>query len=339
MVKADEPAKGLISSVAGLAGPGRHRYPGVGRRTADALATQVGVSAGPLKASASGTVDLQHQAADLALRAEAPAMTPAAGISWNSVLIDAKVHGPFKTPDANGTVDIQALAAAGARIGELNAAIAGNAGHVQLHASVKQLLVPGPRPDLLAAAPVLLDVSAQLNAPDRPVTFSLHHPLVAVDGSATTEARRQVQAHLALPALAPLAAVGGVDLQGSTDLDLQAAMDGDTTMIAAKGDVAITGGMAPVPALIGPKGSIDIAASLHGQDVTLSRLEVNGKALEVSAEGDVTQRSGSTDQTVRLDWAVKLADLTAIQPDLSGSVAATGQASGKTGCAGCHDGR
>ncbi len=347
-VKADEPAKGLISSVASLPDLGAIAIQASVDGPRDALATQVGVSAGPLKASASGTVDLEHEAADLALKAEAPAMAPAAGVSWNSVLIDAKVRGPFKTPDANGTLRLQGLAAAGARIGGLNADIAGNAGHVQVHASINDLHVPGPKPDLLAAAPVLLDVSAQLDAPERPVTFSLHHPLIAVDGSATTEAKRQVQAHLALPDLAPLAAAGGVDLQGSTVLDLQAAMDGDTTTVAAKGDVAITGGMAPVPALIGRDGHIDVAASLHGQDVTLSRLAVNGKALDVSAQGDITQQrdmtqqgptaqqgdvtqpSGAAGQAIRLDWTVKLADLAAIQPDLSGSVAVTGQALGKT---------
>ena len=79
-----------------------------------------------MTASATGTVDLQHETADLTVKADAPAMTPAPGVSWQSVLVDAKVHGPFLKPDANGTIKIGRLAAAGARIGALDADIAGN---------------------------------------------------------------------------------------------------------------------------------------------------------------------------------------------------------------------
>ena len=78
------------------------------------------------------------------------------------------------------------------------------------------------------------------------MTFTLHHPL---DRRWMERRRRkgvqQVQAHLALPDLAPLAAAGGADIQGSTDLDIQAEMKDGTTTAAVKGRVAITGGMAP----------------------------------------------------------------------------------------------
>ena len=176
---------------------------------------------------------------------------------------------------------------------------------------------------MFAADPVTLDVSARLDAPDRPVTFAVHHPLVSVDGTAKTEGDQQVQAHLVLPDLSPLAAAGGTDIRGNTDLDIQAEMRDGTTTASAKGRVAVTGGMAPVPALIGDDGTIDVAASLHGQDVTLSHLAVNGKALNLSAQG------GMADQTINADWSIGLADLTAIQPNLSGRMDVKGHAGGK----------
>ena len=145
-------------------------------------------------------------------------MAPAAGISWQSVLVDATVHGPFTKPDAKGTIKIDSLNAGGARIGGLAANVTGNSGLVQLHATVRDLHVPGPRPEMFAADPVTLDVSARLDAPDRPVTFALHHPLVSVDGTAKTEGVQQVQAHLVLPDLSPLAAAGGTDIRGNADL-------------------------------------------------------------------------------------------------------------------------
>ena len=67
---------------------------------------------------------------------------------------------------------------------------------------------------MFAADPVTLDASARLDAPDRPVTFAVHHPLVSVDGTAKTEGVQQVQAHLVLPDLSPLAAAGGTDIRG-----------------------------------------------------------------------------------------------------------------------------
>lgn len=321
-VTADEPAKGLISSIAKLPDLGAIAIQASVNGPRDALGTQVGIHAGQLTASASGTVDLEHEAADLAINAQAPAMAPATGISWQSVVVDATVHGPFTKPDANGTIRIESLDASGAHIGTLAADIAGNAGQVSVHASISDLHVPGPKPDLFAANPVLLDVSARLDASDRPVTFAIHHPLVTADGIAKTSGVEQVQAHLVVPNLTPLAAAGGADISGSTDLNIQAEMKDGTTSAAIKGLVAITGGMAPVPALIGDKANIDLAATMHGQDITLSHLAVDGKALNVTAQG------GLSDQRIDANWTIGLADLAAVQPSISGTMDVKGHAAG-----------
>ena len=200
-LKVEEPAKGLIASIAHLPDLGAISAQASVNGPKDKLSTQFGITAGPLTASASGTVDLTHLAADLAVKANAPAMTPAAGVSWQSVLVDATVHGPFTKPDAKGTVHIASLSAGGAHIGTLAADVNGNSGQVQLHATVGDLHIPGPQPDIFASTPVTLDVSARLDAPDRPVTFALRHPLVSVDGTAKTAGVQQVSAHLALPDL------------------------------------------------------------------------------------------------------------------------------------------
>ncbi len=321
-VKADEPAKGLISAIAKLPDLGAVTIDASVNGPRDRLDTNVAVAAGHLTASAAGTVDLQHEAADVAVKARAPAMSPAPDVSWESILVDAKVHGPWIKPDANGTIQINALAAAGARIGALDADVSGNQGQVDLRATLKDLHIPGPKPDLFAGDPIKLDVSARLDAPDRPVTFTLRHALVSANGVAHTEGVQQVQAHLALPNLAPLAAAAGTDLSGSTELDISAEIKDGTTTAAAKGKIGITGGMAPVPALIGEAGTIDLAASMHGQDLTLSHLAVNGKALAVTAEG------GMANQAVDLNWTVALADLAAIQPSISGTLDAKGHVAG-----------
>ena len=323
-VKVDEPANGLIATVAALPDLGEIGIHASVNGPRDALVTSASLTAGPLKASASGTVDLVHETADMAVKADAPAMKPTPGLSWSLIRADATVHGPFEKPDAIGTVLVQGLDASDARVGKLTADVSGNAGQIRLHATGEEIHLPGPKPDLLANAPVVLDASTQLDAPARPVSFTLHHPLVAIDGSANTAGDREAHAHIVFSDLGPLAAAGGVDLQGHSVLDLQAAMAGETITGAVTGVVAITGGMAPLPGLIGQDMHIDAAASMHGQDMTLSRLRVNGKALDVSAQG------GLVDQVVKLDWTVKLMDLAAVQPDFSGNVSATGHLTGKT---------
>ena len=97
-VKADEPAKGLISAIAHLPDLGAIAIQASVNGPRDNLATQLDLTAGQLSASAVGTIDLQHEAADLAVKAQAPAMAPAPGVSWQSVLVDAQVHGPFPSP-------------------------------------------------------------------------------------------------------------------------------------------------------------------------------------------------------------------------------------------------
>ncbi|HEY8289776.1 MAG TPA: translocation/assembly module TamB domain-containing protein, partial [Acetobacteraceae bacterium] len=324
-IKADEPPHGLIAGLAALPDLGAITIDATldGPRTA--LGTKLAVSAGPLRATADGTVDLVHEAADLSLSAHAPAMAPRPDIAWQSVAVDARLHGSFTRPEATGTVRIAGLAAAGASIATLNADISGDSGQVRLHAQADGVRVPGPEPALLSGAPLVLDATARLDAPDRPLTFSVRHKLLSADGSARTAGEPSLQVAVTLPDLAPLAKAGGADVQGNARLNLNAASKADAATIALDGTIGVTGGMAPLPALIGDAGRIDLAATLHGQDVTLSKLAVSGKAFDASAHGTLAGGIAA------LDWTVHLADLAAVQPTLGGTMDASGHVSGKTG--------
>ncbi len=77
-------------------------------------------------------------------------------MSFQAVSLDAHVHGPFAAPDVAGTLRIDALLASGAAIAALSADIAGNRGAIRLHATAEGVRIPGPRPDLLAADPLVL---------------------------------------------------------------------------------------------------------------------------------------------------------------------------------------
>jgi translocation and assembly module TamB len=317
-----EPAHGLIASVAKLPDLGAIAVDARLDGPRDAVATGVTVSAGPLRAAAKGSVDLTHEAANMTVSAQAPAMSPSPDVAWQSVDIQAKVVGPFTRPDATGSVRIDDLKAAGAVIAALRADLSGNAGLVTLHAQADGLHLPGSQADLLANAPLLLDATARLDAPARPVTFALHHPLLEVAGSTDTAGPIQAQMTVTVPDLAPFAAGSGVAVQGRTALTLHAAQTGDTTAITAQGSVSMTDGPAPAPALLGTHTKLEAAATLKGQNVTVSKLTLNGRAIDVNASGSYANK------VLAVSWGVGLTDLSALQASLKGRLDATGRVGG-----------
>lgn len=320
----EEPADGLIAAIAKLPDLGALSVHATvdGPRTAEA--TQLSLAAGPLRAAAHGAVDLVNQSADLDVTAGAPAMTPRPGISFQSVALDAHVHGPFTKPDAAGHLRISELAASGVTIGSLAADLQGNAGAAGLRARVDGLHIPGPKPDLFAAAPLTLQADARLDDPAIPVTFAVAHPLLDAKGQAKVGGNVTAHVDLNLPNLQPLAAAGGVDLQGHATLVVGAAVADGTTKVDLDGTLGITGGLAPVPALVGDAAKLGFTVALAGPDITVSRAQVDGRAINLAA--------GGTDQAGKLDFRYKLGltDLAALAPAMSGAVVVQGTAQGPT---------
>ena len=309
---AEVPALGAINLHASIDGP----------RTAEA--TQVALSAGPLRAAARGTLDLANQAADMDVTANAPAMTPRPDISFQEVALDVHVHGPFTKPDAAGHLRVDRLSAFGAALRSLTADLQGNAGAAGLHATVDGLRIPGPKPDLFEASPLTLQADARLDDPARPVSFTLDHTLLQAHGRATTGGTITAHIDLLAPELAPLAAAGGVDLQGRTQLAIGAAVADGVTKVDVDGTLGITGGIAPVPALVGDDAKLGVSVAIAGSDITVSRARLDGHAINLAAEG--------TDEGGRLDLRYKLglSDLFALTPSVAGAVTVQGTAQGPT---------
>ena len=317
-----EPAQGLIAQVARLPnlGPITLKASVDGPRTAETAKLQL--TAGPLTATADGTIDLQGQTAILDVTANAPAMHPAPGVSWQSVALQTHVQGPFTAPDAAGTLRLEGLAAAGAAVASLSADLAGNKGAAQITATATGVRIPGPKPDLLAGGPLVLKADARLDRADRPVTFTLSHPLAQASGHATTAGAIAATADLTLPDLQPLAAAGGLDLQGQTHLMVQANVAGPRTEVAVDGTLGLTGGQAPAPALLGDAAKIGVTAALDGGAVTLSRAEIDGRSLSLKASGS------DTNNTLDIAYALGLSRLADISPNLAGDVTLAGTARG-----------
>jgi translocation and assembly module TamB len=316
-----EPAHGLIAGAAALPDLGALAVNASIAGPTAAVATKLTLQAGALRAAAGGTLDLDHGALDLDLTASAPAMAPRPDLSWQSVGVDAHAHGPFERPEARGTIRVADLAAFGAKVERLAADVAGDAGRVGLHATAEGIRVPGPNPELLAAAPLRLDAEMAPNVPSRPLTLTLVHPLIAANGKIDSTPLSG-KLTLELPDLAPLAAAAGIEMRGHSKLEIGVAMAGSATRADVDGTVAITGGLPQAVALIGPSGRIRVGAALNGDTIVLSRFQLQGKAVALSAEG---QRAG---EALRLDWKAELRDLRAAVPTLIGQVNAHGRVHG-----------
>jgi translocation and assembly module TamB len=321
-VLVDEPPGGLIAGLAGLPAIGALKLDASLDGPRNAVATRVALSAGPMRVSAQGTLDLVHNAAVLTVNATAPAMTPRPDVTWQSVALDAHVQGPFTAPDVTGHVELAGLLAFGTGVASLNADAAGNAGQVRLQAAIGGLTLPGQDPSLFAGAPVLIDATAQLAAAGRPIEFSLRHPLINAHGTARTAGPLQADVSLNLPQLGPVAKLGGPNLEGQSTLHLHVAQQAATTAIALNGTLGVTGGLPQAAALLGSAAHIDLAATLTGHDAVLQRLQVTGQRVAVAAHG------GLVNNVADLHWTIHLADLAAVAPMLLGQLDAQGQVSG-----------
>ncbi len=320
-ITAAEPPGGFAGSLAGLPDLGALSLAASIDGPRNAEATHVTLSAGALRLAADGLIDIPGQTGNLAVTGSAPAMAPRPDLAWDSIALRAKVSGAFAKPQVSAQADVRNLAAGGARVAAFTADASGNRGGVDLHASMAGVLLPPPKPDLLAAGPLDLVAHIDLDKPDRPVTYRLTHPLLTADGSAQTAGAIAVRLHLFVPDIAPLAALGNVDLQGRTEAVATLAMHGADTGISIDGNTGFTGGQAPVPTLLGPT-RFGVTARLAGQDFFITRADVQGRALTAAVTG--ADLGGKLD----LAWTLAISDLSAAAPALVGSLDAAGHVQG-----------
>ncbi|HET6182550.1 MAG TPA: translocation/assembly module TamB domain-containing protein [Acetobacteraceae bacterium] len=321
---AHEAAGGLIAAAAKLPGIGPVAVDAILNGPESAVASNLALAAGRLHAKAAGTIDLADSTIPgMHIVAEAPAMTPRPGLSWSSVAVTADANGPFTAPDLNADISIVALQVGAAGAGRIALTAAGNAGDIKIDGAIDGLTVPGKQPDLFAAAPVRLVAEAKLRTKGEPVTFAISHPLLQAEGDALL-AEELARIKITAPDLAPLAAAAGEQLGGHAVLSLNGGRQNGILTLAATGAVGITGGKAPVSALVGDNATLDLAAQLDGSTLHLARLAVNGQDVALSASGTASRSA------VDLQFAAGLNNVASIEPRLSGGLRAAGRITGAT---------
>ncbi len=122
--------------------------------------------------------------------------------------------------------------------------------------------------------------------------------------------------------IAPIAALAGLELQGSTRLTIRGTLLDRTTHLEADGTLDVTGGPAKLAVLVGQDAKLRVAADLRGGDITLTDLALTGAA------GTATAKGSLIGETLALDWTLGLAELRLLVPTLGGALQATGHLAG-----------
>lgn len=322
----DEPAHGMLARLAGLPDLGAlHLAANLsGPQTASALSLDL--SAGPLTATAHGTIDLPGEAAKLAIAAHAPAMQPAPGIGWRKIDVALQTAGSFTKPTAQGHIILDGLSADGASLTSLTADVQGDLGAISLKAKLAGLAAPGLPPGLLGDTPVAITASARLGQPDMPVSLTVSHPLAHLVLNGTLKPGLAATFTLDLPKLAPLAALGHQTVSGSAHITGKAnrAAKGGSMAAQLAADIHLTKALPQAMALTGGEIRLAADASMTGKVLTLSALTLHGADIDLAAHGT----AGTATRRMALDWRLALARLADITPQATGALTMTGHAAG-----------
>jgi translocation and assembly module TamB len=312
----NEPPKGLVSSLAGLPDLGALSVAAKLDGPWNQAALQLRLAGGELRATADGTLDLNAQAADLKITANAPAMKPRPDVSWQSVAVDAHVTGSVAAPTGTGTVRIAALEAAGASVRQIAIDLTADRGAADLRAVLTALSLPGVTQ--FADAPVVLAAHADLGRAE--ITGTLAHSLL--DSAFTLRRDGVSNVTLTVPEMKPFAPLVGVALAGRAVLEAALTNRDGTSTADATLRLALADAPPPALAVLGPTPDVAVGATLHGSDLTLRSLRVNGRSLALDASGSLVAN------VLASRFALDLRDVAAAAPTLAGALKVQGSASG-----------
>jgi len=308
------PGLGELSVLARLAGP----------RNAEVI--DVTLDAGALHGQVRGTADLATRAADLTFALHAAAMAPAAGLSWDAITLQGTWRGPLQAPAASGALELRDLEIPGGiRLGVLAAKLQSAAGRLTAHATLQQLLVPGPDPALLRDAPITLDAALAMNESGRPLRLSATHRLFTLRADARTTGKRSATLQADLPDLKALAALGQQDVQGGATLKGNITDEGAFMKVAASLDAMIGGGTAPWAGLLHGSSHLQLAGRISDRSYAIDQLALDSAALSASANGSLARDAG---QKLSARATLNLGDLHKLSGDVAGTLRLTGSVDG-----------
>jgi translocation and assembly module TamB len=298
---------------------------------------ELAVDAGPFRARAQGSFNIDDLSADLDFAVDSPALAPRADLSWERASVHGRWHGSVKAPHADAHIEAgQLRLPGGTQLASLNGDLTADAGSVTLHALLGGLKLAGPQPKLLEDSPLKIDATMRLDQAERPLDLLASHRLFSLHATAQTAAsaagERSATLELRLPDLSPLAALGGQQVRGSALVKAQLKNDPAATRISLDASAALLPGTEIWSGLIGTSAALQLSGALTERAITLETLKLTGRAASMSASGEISRAAAAsqspTSSTLRARWDLNVLDLKALSPALAGTLKASGSMNG-----------
>lgn len=317
-----EAAQGPLALLAGL-----HNHEALSLETSlegplSEVVSRMDLKLDELQARLAGTIDFIQPGADLSLTASAPAMQLRPDLAWRALALNLQLRGALTELGVNGGLHLDGLNAAQTAIGSIAVKFQGIGGRIDLDGELADLRLPVSQTDVLQAVPLTFRVKFGLDTPDYPMAFELKHPMIEATGrSRLADKGGSAELTLNLPDLQPLAALNGLQLSGSGKLSLKFDRQDDDSKLQVAGTLGL-GGDSDWARLLGESAKFDLSMIGKGEDITLSGLQLDGKALSLSAHGEL--ESGNAD----FGWQAQLDDVSALAETSSGKLAIQGSLTG-----------
>lgn len=288
-----------------------------------AVVSRLDLKLDELRARLGGSIDFVRPGVDLSLKASAPSMQLRPDLAWRALALNLQLRGALKELMGGGGLQIEGLHTAQTAIGNLEINCQGVGGRIELNGELADVRLPSSQTDLFQAAPLAFQVQIGLDTSDYPVAFVLKHPLINASGWTRLEDEGgSAEMAVNLPDFRPLAAANGLQLDGHGMLTLKAERQADNSNLQIAGVLGVSGGSRWAK-LLGDAARLDLSLAVKEEDMTLSRLQLDGKALSLLANGEL--EDGNAD----FEWQAQFDDVSAIADTASGKLAIQGSLNGE----------
>ena len=237
------------------------------------------------------------------------------------------VHGSgYLNAADNAGLTLNATTPGGASIYSINAAMAPKTVDLTLHLAEPPGGFVGHFAGPQAQGPLRADITLSGPRDNAALRFALAlgQAQLQGDGHLGLEASHQfADVTATVPELAPLGALAGSNVAGSTKLHLRVAqLQNGTATLALDGEVALTQAPAGLGTFLGPRDEIALRASLLNNTVHIEKLNLSGQDFALDLNGKAG-KSG-----IALETAAKIGALTPLAPAIQGTLAETGSITG-----------
>lgn len=249
-----------------------------------ALHHHFSLQAGVLKAELAGKVDLIDRHIESAVKISSPSLLVMPDIGWNNIALYGHVEGAFAHPHGSVFCDIDGLTLKGKSINHIELALNAEQDKYYFLGRVDALHLPN-KPLLFGEAPLILKGDITPFSQEKPFQIALEHEILQLTLLGKLKPATQAHLQLNLPKLEPLAAIAGISLQGSTQLEGDIALASPQhkqDLITLKETFSFRGGQKQAVALVGENALLEAAlvrdeaglikidhVKFHGKDMDL----------------------------------------------------------------------